>query len=219
MNPLRVMLVDDHPVVCHGLRKMLEAPADIEVVGQAGDSAEALEKLRALRPDVAIVDIGLPHASGIELVKTAAEYGIATRCLVLSAHRGGDCVLRAIKAGARGYLPKDGVEATALADSVRRVGRGELVLHPDIANDLALALVAPQDSDNTPPLTEREAQVLRLIAQGMQNKEIAGELSLTVATVKHHVGRVLGKLGAGSRTEALVKAQKLGLLAEHNGPR
>jgi len=210
---IRVLLVDDHAVVREGLRRILEQAPDMEVVGEAGNYDEALEKARALRPDVTIVDVQLPGKSGIEFVSTAAGLGLGGRTLILSAHRGGDLILQAVKAGAHGYVLKD-TAASALTEAIRSLQRGEMILHPAVSDDLAGTLGRVNENGVSQTLTARELEVLRLIALGMRNKEIARELCLTEATVKYHVAHLLDKLEADSRTEALIKAQKLGLLSQ-----
>ena len=208
---IRVLLIDDHAVVREGVRRILEQAADIEVVGEAGDYDEALEKSRTLRPDVAVVDVQLPGKSGIEFVTTVADLGLGVRTLILSAHRGGDLILRAIRAGASGYILKD-VASSALANAIRSVQRGEMVLHPAVSDDLARTLGRIDQDGVSQSLTARELEVVRLIALGMRNKEIARELCLAEATVKYHVAHLLDKLEVGSRTEVLIKVQKMGLL-------
>ena len=210
---IRVLLVDDHAVVREGLRRILEQAPDMEVVGEAGDYDEALEKARALRPDVTVVDVQLPGKSGIEFVSTAAGLGLGGRTLILSAHRGGDLILQAVKAGAHGYVLKD-TAASALTEAIRSLQRGEMILHPAVSDDLAGTLGRVNENGVSQTLTARELEVLRLIALGMRNKEIARELCLTEATVKYHVAHLLDKLEADSRTEALIKAQKVGLLSQ-----
>ncbi|MFQ6019125.1 MAG: response regulator [Dehalococcoidia bacterium] len=208
---IRILLVDDHAVFRQGLRQILEQLPDIEVIGEAAEGGEALGKVQSLRPDVAVVDVQLPGMSGIEVVADLASQGSGTRSLILSAHRDGDLVLQAIRAGARAYLLKD-IAGSALADAIRAVHRGEMFLHPAVSSDFATRVGGLNDEDTRESLTAREADVLRLIARGLRNKEIARQLSLTEATVKYHVAHLLQKLGVDSRTEALVKAQKLGLL-------
>jgi DNA-binding NarL/FixJ family response regulator/signal transduction histidine kinase len=210
-SPIRVLVVDDHEVVRQGVREILNREAGIEVVGEAADGGEALAKTRDLRPDVAIVDVQLPGMSGIELVSALPTYSPATRSLVLSAHRGGDLVLQAMKAGAYGYLLKDMV-GSALAEAVRAVHRGERPLHPAAGSDLAARVGGLTGEVANEGLTSREEEVLHLIASGLRNKEIARQLTLTEATVKYHVAHLLGKLGVNGRTEALLKAQSLGLI-------
>jgi len=205
--PIRVLLVDDHAVVRHGLREILHREG-IEVVGEAADTTEALDKARSLRPDVVVVDVQLPGMGGIELVAALAGESPRTRTLILSAHRGGDLVRQAIRAGAQGYLLKD-VAASALADAVRTVHTGGMHFHPAAGSELA----DPDSSrDGVERLTARESEVLSSIARGLRNKEIARELGLSEATVKYHVAHLFEKLGVSGRTEALVKAQKLGLI-------
>ena len=208
--PVRVLLIDDHAMVRHGLREILGHSPDIEVVGEAGKASEALEMIRALQPDVLVVDVQLADVSGIEIVEVSKSLAPGTRSLILSAHRGGDLVLRAMRAGAQGYLLKDAAGST-LVDAIHALQRGEMVLAPPVSAELSTALGTRRETAHA--LTEREIEVLGLIAQGLRNKEIARKLSLTEATVKYHVAHLLDKLGTQSRTEALIKAQGLGLLS------
>ena len=209
--PIRVLLVDDHAVVRQGLRGILEREPCIEVIGEASNASEALEKIRSLRPDVAIVDVQLPDMSGIELVASLGNGSSGTRSLILSAHRGGDLVLQAIRAGAQGYLLKDTMTSD-LGDAVRAVHAGGMHFHPAAGIELAKGVGGPNDGEGSERLTAREDQVLRLIARGLRNKEIARELGLSAATVKYHVAHLFEKLGVSGRTEVLLKAQKLGLV-------
>jgi len=208
--PIRVLLADHHAMFREGVRHLLEQAADIEVVGEVEDSNGAVEQVRALRPDLVIVDAQLPTIGGVELVSALSRTTDGTRYLVVSAHGAAELVFRAVKAGAHGYLLKE-VAGAVLIESIRTLQRGEMVLHP-IARDQPDAGFSSERLLFPQGLTKREVEVLRLIALGLRNKEIALRLSLTENTVKHHVASLLGKLGADSRTEALINAQKLGLI-------
>jgi DNA-binding NarL/FixJ family response regulator len=215
-SPIRVLVVNDQTLFRQGLRQILKQMPDMEIVGEAAEAGEALEKVRSLKPDVAIVDVQLRGGSGIEFAAALNEQDLGTRTLILSARKGSDVVLQAIRAGASGYLLKD-IAGSALADAVRAVYRGEMLLHHVARSDFATTLGSPNGGGVTESLTARERDVLRLIASGLRNKEIARQLKLAEATVKYHVTHLLEKLGVDSRTEALITAQKLGLLIGEDG--
>jgi signal transduction histidine kinase/DNA-binding NarL/FixJ family response regulator len=206
---IRVLLVDDHAVVRQGLRGVLDREPGIEVVGEATNAAEALDMAKSLRPDVAIVDVQLPGMGGIEFVGALASQSPKTRALILSAHRGCDLVQQAIRAGAQGYLLKE-TAGSSLVDAVRGVHGGGMHFDPAAGADLATRDV--NEDAGREHLTVREDEVLHSIARGLRNKEIARELGLSEATVKYHVAHLFEKLGVGGRTEALLRAQKLGLI-------
>ena len=209
---IRVLIIEDHEVTRRGIRDVLKEYADIEIVGEAGDGEEGLEKTRSLRPDIALLDMRIQGVSGIDLLTAMKEEGLSTRCLILTAYRSGDLVVDAIRAGAHAYLLKD-APSTDLVAAIRAVQRGEILLGAAVGGDLVQRMNG-LDTVMPEALTTRELQVLSLIAKGFQNKEIARELSLTEATVKYHVAHLLEKLGVGNRTEALSKALELGLIAK-----
>ncbi len=202
-----VMLVDDHPVVRSGIRAVLAAEPGISVVGEAGSGDEALTLARALRPDVVLCDLRLGDGpDGVET--TAALRGLhpAPAVIILTTYDHDHDILRAIEAGAAGYLLKDVATAT-IAASLRDAVAGRLVLAPEMAQRVLATMSTPR-----PSLTDRETEVLRLVAQGQSNSEIARTLFLSGATVKSHLVHVYSKLGADSRTQAIVKARSLGII-------
>ncbi len=205
MERIAVLIVDDHPVVRRGLRTFLELQDDIEVVGEASDGEEAVERVRDLLPDVALVDLVMPRLDGIEAIRRIRALSPSTRVIVLTSFADDDKVFPAVKAGAAGYLLKD-VEPDALLQAILKVSRGEALLHPAIAAKLMAEL---SDQDQRPPdaaLTERELDVLRLLAKGRANKEIASDLFISEKTVKTHVSNILAKLHLADRTQAALYA-------------
>jgi NarL family two-component system response regulator LiaR len=201
-----VLIVDDHPVVRHGLRAYLELQPGIEVAGEAGDGSEAETQVPALTPDVVLMDLVMPGTDGIEAIRRIRAARPETRVLVLTSFAEDEKVFAAVKAGAAGYLLKD-VHHEALAEAIRTVHRGEALLHPAVAAKL-MHEFAEGDRRTAPSsvLTERETEVLRLVARGMSNKEIARELAVAEKTVKAHVSNILQKLQLADRTQAALYA-------------
>lgn len=203
---VRVVIVDDHALVREGTVQLLDTDPDIEVVGQAGTAEEGLELLDRLSPDLAVIDVNLPDASGIELARTAAAHYPTVRVLVVSAYDDHAYVSEALEVGVGGYLVKT-ASARELLDAVRAVSDGVFVL--DKAISLRLSRLYGDRSTNTTseaPLTPRETDVLVLLAQGLSNKRIAGELGLGLRTIESYVSNVLSKLNVASRTEAVLYA-------------
>ena len=211
MIPLiRVLLVDDHAVVRKGIRAVLSTEADIEVVGEAGDGEEALVQAAALQPNVILMDLVMPKMDGIEATRQVTTRQPGVRVLVLTSFVAHDKVFPAIKAGALGYVLKD-TGPDDLVNAIRQVHSGERTLEPDIARKVLFEMAQPPKQPPTPdPLTSRELEVLRLIAQGMSNREIAEDLVLAEKTVRAHVSNILGKLHLASRTQAALYALKEG---------
>ena len=201
---IRVAVFDDHTMVREGIVALLEMQADVEVVGQAGDGVEAISFWRTHRPDVALVDLRMPGKDGVAVITAIRQEFPGARFLVLTTYDGEDDISRALHAGARGYLLK-GASRGALADAIRAVHAGQRYVAPDLADR-----VLPRPSDEE--LTEREVEVLRAIAKGMSNKEIAESLHISESTVKGHVNNLLAKLGVTDRTKALVVALRRGLV-------
>lgn len=199
---IRVLLVDDHAVVRQGLRSFLELQPDIEVVGEAAGATEALERAGQVRPDVVILDLVLPDADGVEAIRRMKDVAPASRVLVLSSYVDDSHVFAAIQAGAAGYLLKD-VQPDALAESIRQVHRGLPALHPQVAARLMHQM---GQSLGLADFTRRERDVLKLVAEGLSNKDIASRLFISEKTVKTHVSNVLQKLGVADRTQAAVLA-------------
>jgi DNA-binding NarL/FixJ family response regulator len=207
MTAIRVLLADDHPVVREGLRGMLAAEPDIEVVGEAGSGPEAVALAGRLRPDVVLMDLRMPGGEGVEAIRQLA----GTTVVVLTTYDSDADILRAVEAGAAGYLLKDTPRAV-LADSVRAAARGETVLAQAVAGRLFGRMRAASGPAHAEQLSAREAEVLALVARGLTNAEIARELYLGEATVKTHLLRACGKLGVSGRTAAVTKAIEIGAL-------
>lgn len=203
MERLRILLADDHPVVRQGLKTFLATQPDLEVVAEAATGAEAVARATELRPDVALLDLVMPDGGGIEAAAQIREASPATKVIVLTSYAEDENVIPALKAGAAGYLLKD-VEPQELADGVRRVHRGEAVLHPAIAARVLREVVEPHADRDV--LTARELDVLRLLGRGLANKRIAQELGIAERTVKTHVSSILAKLGVTDRTQAALYA-------------
>ncbi|MCI0687144.1 MAG: response regulator transcription factor [Sporichthyaceae bacterium] len=221
---IRVLLVDDQPLLRTGFRMILEAEPDIAVVGEAGDGAKALEEVRALQPDVVLMDIRMPRMDGVEATRTITEANrdSAPRVLVLTTFDLDEYVYEALRAGASGFLLKD-VPPDELAAAIRVVARGEAVVAPAITRRL-LDRFAPRlpsaRPDATPQalagLTARELEVLALVARGLSNAEIAEQLVVSETTIKTHVGHLLTKLGVRDRVQAAVFAYESGLITPGN---
>jgi NarL family two-component system response regulator LiaR len=210
-----VLIVDDHGVVRQGLRTYLELLDDMEVVGEAGNGFEALAQVRQLQPDVVLMDLVMPEMDGIEATRQISVISPSTRVIVLTSFADDEKVFPAIKAGAAGYLLKD-VSPPDLANAIRAVQAGETHLHPDITKKLVAQLASPKPDREPVPddLTPRELEVLRLIAQGMSNRQIALALSISEKTVKTHVSHILSKLHLADRTQAAIYAHRHGVTAE-----
>jgi NarL family two-component system response regulator LiaR len=217
-SPIRVLITDDHSIVRKGIRALLATEPDIEVVGEAGDGAEAATQALALRPDVILMDLVMPKVDGIEATRRILAQQPGMRILVLTSFAADDKVFPAIKAGALGYLLKDsGPEE--LVQAIHQVYRGEPSLEPSIARKVLLELSQPPKTPLTAePLTEREVDVLRLVAQGRSNRDIAEELVITEMTVRTHVSNILGKLHLASRTQAALYALREGLASLDDVP-
>lgn len=208
---IRVLVVDDHVVVRVGLCALITAVPDMEVVGEAADGVEAVVKARSQQPDVILMDLVMPHKDGIEAVGEIKQENPNARILVLTSFAEDRNVFLAIKAGALGYLLKDS-SSRDLIQAIRDVYRGELSLQPNIALKLIRELGQPSDlSPAEEPLTEREVEVLKLVAQGLSNQEIAAKLVISERTVTTHVSNILGKLHLANRTQAALYAIREGL--------
>ncbi|MGA5298586.1 response regulator [Nucisporomicrobium flavum] len=205
-EPIRVLVVDDHPVVRQGLRTFLDLQDDLTVVGEAADGAEAVTAAGELRPDVVLLDLRMPGADGIAALRGLRETGNAARVLVVTSFTEPAAVLPAVHAGAAGYVYKD-IDPPALASAIRSVHAGHVLLHPDVARLLTEGRAGAGD----PQLTPREREVLAAIARGRANREIARQLGLAEKTVKTHVSAILTKLGLQDRTQAALYAVRAGL--------
>ena len=217
--PIRVLLTDDHAIVRKGVRALLATERDIQVVGEAGNGAEAVAKAETLCPDVILMDLMMPELDGIEATRQITANIPGARVIVLTSFAADDKVFPAIKAGALGYLLKDSGPEELLR-AIRQVYRGEPSLEPSIARKVLFELAQPpkQQPLTADPLTERELDVLRLIAQGCSNKEIALNLSVSELTVRTHVSNVLSKLHVASRTQAALYALQKGITSLEDIP-
>ena len=211
-QPIRVLIADDHAIVRKGVRALLATEADILIVGEAQDGQDAIEEVDRLQPDVVLMDLVMPVMGGVEAICRIVASQPDARILVLTSFAGMDHIIPAIRAGALGYLLKDsGPEE--LVGAIRQVYGGNASLHPVVARKLLDELAEPV-SDPLPykdPLTDREKQVLRLVAQGRNNQDIADRLAISEATVRTHVSHILAKLKLSSRTQAALYALRRGL--------
>ncbi len=215
-KPIRILLVDDHAIVRKGLRALLAEIDDIEVVGEAADGQQAINQAAALQPDVILMDIVMPNMDGIEATQRITRQQPEARVLALTSFAADDKLFPAIKAGALGYLLKDS-DPEDLLQAIRQVHRGEPSLHPRIARKLLHELGRPSPQPPTPePLTRREVEVLRLVAQGQSNQQIADKLSIAEVTVRTHVSHILDKLHLANRVQATLYALREGLTTLDN---
>jgi NarL family two-component system response regulator LiaR len=217
-----VLIVDDHQVVRRGLRTFLDLNDDMEVVGEAQDGLEGVELAARLEPDVVLMDIVMPRLDGIEATRRIKERSAAVGVIALTSFAGDDQVLPALEAGASSYLLKD-VSPEELVEAIRALYRGEPRLHPDALRKVMEAAMGPRagdaparTSEASPPgdLTERELEVVALVAQGLSNREIAEAFVISEKTVKTHIGHVLAKLGLKDRTQLAIYALRHGLADE-----
>ncbi|WP_438869413.1 response regulator [Paractinoplanes ferrugineus] len=204
---MRILLVDDHPVVRHGLRGMLDAEPDLVVVGEAGSGDAGVELAAVERPDIVLMDLRMPGGDGVSATERILATVPGTRVMVLTTYESDRDILRAIEAGASGYLLKD-ASPRELAEAVRAAARGETVLAPSVASTLVRQVRQPA----RPALSGREVEVLRLVADGLTNGDIGRRLFISEATVKTHLLRVFNKLDVADRTAAVTTAMRHGLL-------
>lgn len=220
-TPARLLIVDDHELARAGLRSILSGHADLTVAGEASTAAEAVELCELLRPDLVLMDVRMPGQDGLAATEAIRATCPQTSVVILTIHEDPDYLYRALKAGAAGYLLKDATRRE-IVDAVRRVLRGESILNPELAGRLLRRLAgAEPDAPALPAVeapTPRELDVLRLLARGMTNQEIAAGLGIGAGTVKAHVQRIIAKLGAADRTQAAVRAVQLGLIAPSDMP-
>ena len=209
--PIRLLIVDDHAIIRAGLQALLQVVPDMEVVGEAINGREAVDLAEKLAPDVILMDLVMPEMDGIQAIRKILSNQPQARILVLTTFSGEDKVFPAIKAGAMGYQLKDS-SPQELVEAIREVNRGQASLHSLIARKVLDEVLNPPDlSPTRAPLTQREVEVLRLIAEGLENREIAERLVLSDATVRTHVSNILGKLHLASRTQAALYALREGL--------
>jgi two-component system, NarL family, response regulator DevR len=206
---IRVFLLDDHEIVRRGIANLLTAEADIEIVGEAGTAAEALARIPAAQPDIAVLDARLPDGSGIDVCRDIRSSQPSIRCLILTSYDDNDAVFAAVMAGASGYLLKE-VRGASLVDAIRQVAAGRSLLDPSVTERLLDKLRQPAEVDQRlAALTEREREILDLIADGLTNRQIGERLFLAEKTVKNYVSGLLAKLGMQRRTQAAVYGSQL----------
>ena len=213
MESIRILLADDHAILRHGLRAMLDSTPEFEVVGEATTGEEAVTRSAELRPDVVLMDIQMPGLNGIEATRRVIESNPNAGVVVLTMFRDDDSVFAAMRAGARGYVLKDAGGEEVLR-VVRAVANGEAYFGPEIAKRLMSYFSAPRPatpSEAFPELTTREHEVLDLIARGLSNTEISRRLFLSPKTVRNHISNIFTKLRVADRAEAIVRAREAGL--------
>ena len=215
---IRVLLVDDQALFREGLETLLSVHSDIQVVGQACNGREAVEVAAQARPDVVLMDVRMPVLDGVRATRLLMETQPECRVIVLTTFDDDEYIFDALRTGAAGYLLKD-VDSARLVEAIRATARGESILEPSVAakviaefTRVSSMVPAAQMEQLIEPLSERELEILALIARGASNKEIAGQLFIAEGTVKNHVTHILGKLGVRDRTQAALKARELGLL-------
>jgi DNA-binding NarL/FixJ family response regulator len=216
--PIRVVLADDHTVVRAGIRQILETATDIKIVAEAENGEQAIEVIRATAPDVAVLDIRMPKASGIDVTKWIRENAHSTAVLVLSAYDDDPYVLAVLQAGANGYVLKN-ADAEDIIRAVRSVHAGKSAVDPEIARKVLGRVSGTENSGPTEELTIREREVLELVAKGHTNKAIGSALRISARTVQGHLAHIFDKLQAESRTEAVMRAVCLGWLPSPLGRR
>jgi NarL family two-component system response regulator LiaR len=218
-STIRVLIVDDHEIVRKGIRALLATKRDIQVVAEAGDGTEAVAQVHSLHPDVVLMDLMMPKMDGIQATREITTKHPGTRILVLTSFAADEQIFPAIKAGALGYLLKDS-GPQELIQAIRQVYRGEPSLEPSVARKVLTELSSPTEKPLTPdPLTARELDILRLIAQGQSNKAIAEKLVIAEETVHTHVSNILSKLHLASRTQAALYALKEGIASVEDIPK
>lgn len=210
---IRVVLADDHAVVRAGIRQILESAPEIEIVAEAEDGSQAIEAVASTSPDVAVLDVRMPHASGIDVTQWIRENAPSTGVLVLTAYDDEPYVLAALQAGANGYVLKN-AEAEDIVRAVRTVHEGKSAVDPEIARKVIRSVSGAQPGEGPPEkLTDREREVLTLAARGNTNKAIGSALHISARTVQGHLAKIFDKLQAESRTEAVMRAVSLGWIS------
>jgi DNA-binding NarL/FixJ family response regulator len=206
---IRVFLLDDHEIVRRGVRELLEANDDLEIVGEAATAAEGMARIPAVKPDVAVVDMRLPDGNGVEVCREVRSRDESIQCLILTSYADDEALFDSIMAGAAGYLLKQ-IKGTDLVDAIRRVASGQSLLDPNVtARVLERLRKGPEEDERLARLTEQERKILDLIAEGMTNRQIGERMFLAEKTVKNYVSNLLSKLGMERRTEAAVFAARL----------
>jgi len=220
-DPIRIVLADDHTLLRRGLRALLSSQPDIEVVGEAGDGAEAVRACQRLKPDMVVMDISMPGTDGLQATEQIRELGLDTRVLILTMHNEEDYLLKVLQAGGAGYVLKQSAD-TELVHAIRAVHRGEAFLYPSgvrmlLQSYLKAPKVPDADVQPRPALSEREQEVLRLTAEGYSNQEIGKQLYISPKTVDTYRQRIMEKLGLHHRSELVRYALNRGLLKADAG--
>jgi DNA-binding NarL/FixJ family response regulator len=209
--PIRVLIADDHPVFRDGLRALVVGAPDLELVGEATTGTEAVALASSARPTIVLMDLRMPEMSGIEATRQIVEADPSVRILVLTMSEEDDSLFAAMRAGARGYLPKD-ADSDELLVAIRAASRGEAIFGASIARRITAFFAGPRaTADPFPELTDRESEILELIAQGQPNPVIASRLGISDKTVRNHVANVFNKLQVADRAQAIVRAREAGL--------
>ena len=215
---IRVFLLDDHEIVRRGVRELLEAHDDIEIVGEAGTADDGVSRIPATKPDVAIIDMRLPDGNGVEVCREVRSIDSSIQCLILTSFSDDEALFDSIMAGAAGYLLKQ-IKGTDLVDGVRRVASGQSLLDPSVtARVLERLRNGPEEDPRLARLTDQERKILDLIAEGLTNRQIGARLFLAEKTVKNYVSNLLSKLGMERRTEAAVFATKISAKRKDDAP-
>lgn len=206
MDKIRILIADDHSMVREGLKQLIELEEDIEVIAQAGNGVETLEKIDELKPDIVLLDINMPVLNGLEVLEKLNEGNVDVNVLILTIHNEIEYLYRAVEIGVNGYVLKDS-ESDVLIKAIRSIYNGESYIQPNMASLLFKKINGELDSqDKHNKLTKREIEVLKLITQGLLNKEIADQLCISEKTVKNHVSNIFKKIEVSDRTQAAVYA-------------
>ena len=213
MSVTRVLIVDDHAIVRRGIQMLLDTDPAIQIIGEAKDCQDAVRQAKSLQPDVILMDLVMPHGGGIEAIENIKRYSPDLKIIVLTTFGDESRVKAAMEAGADGYLLKD-ADGDALLQAVHAARQGAMPIHPQVAHHLVRTLTKREEMNGSASLTEREKEILRLVSQGLSNKAIAQDLSLSVGTVKIHVSHILDKMGVSNRTEASMRALQMGLITQ-----
>lgn len=213
MTPLRILIADDHPLFRKGMRTLLVSMPETEVVGEATTGKEAVDRALALQPDIVLMDLQMPEGGGLTAIRSLTSANPETRILVVTLFEDDESVFAALKAGARGYVLKDADEDEMIR-AIQAVARGEAIFSPAVASRLMDYFTAARTSPHAeafPDLTEREREILAMIARGRSNYEIAEELSISLKTVRNHASNIFSKLQVADRTQAAIRAREAGL--------
>ncbi len=213
MTPLRILIADDHPLFRKGMRTLLASMPETEVVGEATTGKETVDRALALQPDIVLMDLQMPEGGGLTAIRSLTSANPETRILVVTLFEDDESVFAALRAGARGYVLKDADEDEMIR-AIQAVARGEAIFSPAVASRLMDYFTAARTSPHAeafPDLTEREREILAMIARGRSNYEIAEELSISLKTVRNHASNIFGKLQVADRTQASIRAREAGL--------